>query len=103
MEKEDKKMNEAYNRMTAHVDSFESFYAFYEYFLKQVKTEDKEELNKWLLKVLFIQMKKTKEVKHDFDVMVELLENQPEKAFKAKELKDWLKNALMNAKKGATK
>ncbi len=88
----DNKMDEAYKRMVVHISSFNEFQQFYDYFLKQVTTEDKDKLNIWLLKVLFVQLKR----KHPFDEMIEILEKkEPEKA---QNLKQWLDNSLYETK-----
>jgi len=86
----DKKMYEAYERMTAHVDSFERFEEFYNYFLKQVTTEDKEKLNKWLLKVLFVELKR----KHPFDELIDLVDSDEKET-----LKIWLDSSLGKLKR----
>ncbi|PLY06785.1 MAG: hypothetical protein C0625_08055 [Arcobacter sp.] len=86
----DKKMYEAYERMTANVDSFERFEEFYNYFLKQVTTEDKEKLNKWLLKVLFVELKR----KHPFDELIDLVDSDEKET-----LKIWLDSSLGKLKR----
>ncbi len=86
------KMDAAYQKMVVHISGFNSFEQFYNYFLKQITTDDKDKLNKWLLKVLFVNLKR----KHPFDEMVELLQNkEPDKA---KNLNTWLDNTLFEAK-----
>lgn len=82
------KMDEAYKKMLAHTSGFESFEQFYNYFLKQVTTDDKEKLNKWLLKVLFVELKR----EHPFDEMIKVLKSkEPDKA---NNLITWLNNTL---------
>jgi hypothetical protein len=83
----DAKMDEAYQKMFIYTSGFDSFEQFYNYFLKQVTTDDKDYLNKWLLKVLYVQMKQTK--KHKFDELLEKvsLENKAQ-------LESWLDSKL---------
>ena len=52
----DDKLDEAYKSIQVHISSFDSFEAFYPYFVDIVKTDDQEKLNKWLLKVLFVDL-----------------------------------------------
>ncbi|WP_044414694.1 hypothetical protein [Halarcobacter anaerophilus] len=89
----DEKLDQAYSRMCSHVSSHESFDSFYRYFTQIVKTDDHEKLNKWLLKVLFCELKYGKsEKKHDFDLMIEALElSEPAKA---EQLRQWLEQNL---------
>lgn len=84
------KMDEAYQRMAMYVDSFEGFVEFYNYFLKQVKTDNKEVLNKWLLKVLYVNLKQApKPDKHKFDVLLEKVSVENRAT-----LESWLENKL---------
>lgn len=84
------KMDEAYQRMLMCVSTFEGFVEFYNYFLKVVKTDDKEVLNKWLLKVLYVNLEQTpKPTKHKFDVLLEKVSVE-NKAM----LESWLDNKL---------
>jgi len=80
------KMDQAYMNMQTHVDSFEKFDEFFNYFEKIVKTDDKAVLSKWLLKVLFVQMKYRK---HPFDELLEKVEPG-----KKVQLKKWLEDNL---------
>ncbi len=84
------KMDEAYNRLSLYVESFEGFIQFYDYFFKIVKTDDKEVLNKWLLKVLYVNLKQTpKPTKHKFDVLLEKVDEN-----KRQQLEAWLDKSL---------
>lgn len=84
------KMDEAYNRLSLYVESFEGFTQFYDYFFKIVRTDDKEVLNKWLLKVLYVNLKQTPQPKkHKFDVLLERVSVE-NKAM----LESWLENKL---------
>lgn len=66
------KLDEAYNRLSLYVENFEGFVEFYNCFLKVVKTDDKEVLNKWLLKVLYVNLEqKSTPNKHKFDILLE--------------------------------
>lgn len=86
----DEKLDEAYRNFQVHVSSFDKFTEFQNYFNKIVKTDDKERLNKWLLKVLFIEFRHGRtSQKHDFDILLEKV--KPEE--KAK-LEKWLKDNL---------
>lgn len=67
----DEQLDRAYNNLGTHISAHNSFEEFYNYFQKIVKTDDKEVLNKWLLKVLYVQIKATNENKHDFDLLLE--------------------------------
>lgn len=86
----DAKLDKAYINMKAHVMSFDDFESFYNYFLKIVKTDNKEYLNKWLCKVLFAEMKYKK---HPFDELLELIDSD-EKAT----LETWLSSNLHKVK-----
>ncbi|WP_320034814.1 hypothetical protein [Halarcobacter sp.] len=88
----DNKMDEAYQRMVAHISSFDEFPQFYDYFLKQLKTDNQELLNKWLLKVLFVELKR----KHPFDEMIEMLETK--EPVKAQTIKKQLEDNLNTVK-----
>jgi len=91
-------MDEAYQRMQVHVDKCNSFEQFHNYFNQVLKSNDKEKLNTWLLKVIYVHLKQPK---HEFDQMLELLEkNEPEKV---QRLKVWLSNSLFEAKEGGAK
>ncbi|AXH14356.1 hypothetical protein CP985_05700 [Malaciobacter mytili LMG 24559] len=80
------KLDRAYNNLSMHISAYNNFEEFYNYFQRIVKTDDKDVLNKWLLKVLFVQMKYNK---HPFDELTELVNNE-----NAAKLKDWLDNEL---------
>jgi hypothetical protein len=86
----DEKLDEAYRNFQIHVSAYDKFAEFQSYFNKIVKTDDSEKLNKWLLKVLFAELKygRTNQ-KHDFDILLERV--SPEK--KAT-LEKWLKDIL---------
>lgn len=87
----DELMDRAYTNMQTHINSFDKFDEFFNYFSKIVKTDDKESLNKWLLKVLFVDMKRdnTKIVKHKFDLLLEKVDEQ-----KKQQLIKWLDDNL---------
>ncbi|BAK73734.1 hypothetical protein [Arcobacter sp. L] len=59
-------------------------------FNKIVKTDDKDRLNKWLLKVLFIEFRygRTSQ-KHDFDILLERVSLRDKE-----KLENWLKEKL---------
>lgn len=71
----DDKLDQAYKNIQVHISTFDTFEGFYPYFVDIVKTDDHEKLNKWLLKVLFVELKFGRnEVKHDFDILLESLD-----------------------------
>lgn len=82
----DKKMDEAYARIQSHVDKCKTFDDFFMHFNYIVKTDDKETLNKWLLKVLFVNIKYDK---HDFEKLIDSVDD-----VKKQELRDWLSTSL---------
>jgi len=82
----DKKMDEAYVRMQEHVSRCKTFDDFFMHFNYIVKTDDVEKLNKWLLKVLFVNLKYDK---HDFDKLIDIVDDA-----KKQELQNWLSNSL---------
>ncbi len=88
------KMDKAYANLQEHVDRCKTFDMFLQHFNYIVKTDDKEVLNKWLLKVLFVNMKQSRE-KHDFDKLLECVDEA-----KKMELQLWLKTTL--EKKGGS-
>lgn len=51
------KLDTAYNNLSSRIDLCNDAEEFITFFYKTVKTEDKEIINKWLLKVLFVQIK----------------------------------------------
>jgi len=81
-------MDKAYANLQEHVNKCKSFDDFFMHFNYIVKTDDKEVLNKWLLKVLFVNMKQSRE-KHDFDRLLEAVDEN-----KRAELHAWLKANL---------
>ncbi len=86
------KLDRAYNNLSMHISAYNNFEEFYNYFQRIVKTDDKDVLNKWLLKVLYVQIKATNKNKHDFDLLIEKLRvNEP---IKANNLSKWLKESL---------
>ena len=86
----DEKLDEAYRNFQVHVSSFDKFTEFQNYFNKIVKTDDKDRLNKWLLKVLFIEFRYGRTTqKHDFDILLEKVELE-----KKEQLEKWLKDNL---------
>jgi len=90
----DAKMDKAYQNLQEHVSRCKTFEEFLQHFNYIVKTDDKEVLNRWLLKVLFVNMKQDPNEKHDFDRLLGLTnENERQK------LTQWLNNEL--EKRGA--
>ncbi len=85
----DDKMDEAYQHMQVHVSSFDNFDSFHNYFKSIVKTDDNEKLNKWLLKVLFVNLKQPNNSQHNFDRLLDAVDE-----IKRKQLQDWLKSNL---------
>ena len=86
----DAKLDEAYKNIQVHICTFDKFIEFESYFHSIVKTDDKEVLLKWLLKVLFIEFKYGRtQNKHDFDILLERVSSS-DKAL----LEKWLKEKL---------
>jgi hypothetical protein len=85
----DDKMDKAYVNMQEHVKKCKTFDEFEMYFSYVVKTDDPLKLNRWLLKVLFVNMKQDPDAKHDFDVLLEAVGEE-----KAAELRAWLQSNL---------
>lgn len=89
----DEKLDEAYKRMQIHISQFDTFEAFYSYFKDIVKSNDYENLTKWLLKVLhheFRHGRSNMEVpKHDFDLLLENLSQKDRLT-----MENWLKNKM---------
>jgi predicted N-acyltransferase len=84
-----KTLDAAYVKMQTHVKSCKDFETFHQHFNYIVKTDDTEVLNKWLLKVLFVNMKYDNQEKHDFDKLLESVDET-----KRKELQNWLEVSL---------
>ena len=82
----DKKMDEAYMRMQEHVSKCKTFEEFEMHFSYVAKTDDLEKINRWLLKVLFVNLKYAK---HDFDKLIDLVDDA-----KKQELQNWLSASL---------
>ena len=86
----DEKLDVAYKNFQVHVSSFDKFAEYQNYFNKIVKTDDKERLNKWHLKVLFIEFRYGRaQDKHDFDILLEKVSSE-----KKEQLKKWLSDNL---------
>lgn len=82
----DAKLDEAYKNIQVHICTFEKFIEFESYFNSVVKTQDKEVLLRWLLKVLFIEFKYGRpQNKHLFDMILE--KSKPEDREK---LEQWI-------------
>jgi hypothetical protein len=87
----DAKLDEAYKNIQVHICSFDKFIEFESYFHSVVKTQDKEVLLRWLLKVLFVEFKygratiSEKQEKHLFDLILD--KSKPEDREK---LKQWI-------------
>jgi len=86
----DEKLDKAYENFKIHVDKCKSFEEFLQHFNYIVKTDDAEVLKKWLLKVLFVSMKQESVKKHDFDVLLESVDD-----VKREEIQSWLRTALI--------
>ena len=84
-----KKMDEAYVKLQEHVSICKTFDDFEMHFNYIAKTQDKEVLNKWLLKVLFVNMQQVPHAKHDFDSLLESVDDT-----KKQELRNWLEASL---------
>lgn len=85
-----KKLDEAYKNIQVHICTFDKFVEFESYFHSIVKTDDKEVLLRWLLKVLFIEFKYGRtQNKHDFDILLERVSSE-----KKEQLEKWLKDNL---------
>ena len=85
---ENKKIKLAYDRLHIHISAFDDFSEFESYFNDIKKTSDDKELNKWLLKVLFLKLKEDK--KHPFDLLLEKI-TPAEK----EKLEKWLEDSLI--------
>lgn len=85
----DEKMDKAYANLQEHVNKCKTFDDFLMHFKYIVKTDNLEVLNKWLLKVLFVNMKQTPNEKHDFDKLLESV-NDTER----EQLHEWLRVSL---------
>ena len=90
----DEKLDEAYKNIQVHICTFDKFVEFESYFSSVVKTQDKEKLFKWLLKVLFIEFKYGgNQSKHDFDILLERVGSEQKE-----KLEKWLKDNLEKVK-----
>ncbi|AXX89382.1 hypothetical protein CKA55_12505 [Arcobacter suis] len=86
----DAKLDEAYKNIQVHICTFDKFIEFENYFNSIVKTDDKEVLLRWLLKVLFVEFKYGREqIKHDFDILLERVSPSDKEL-----LERWLKEKL---------
>lgn len=83
----DEKMDEAYMRIKEHIKKCKTFDEFFMHFKYIVKTDDKEVLIKWLLKVLYVLIKREDE--HEFDRLLRLVDDT-----KKAEIRHWLESAL---------
>ncbi len=88
----DTKMDEAYAKLKGYVDKFDNFNAFENYFFSIAKTDDNKKLNKWLLKVLFAELKQknTLTLGEDFERLLTLVDGD-----KRQSLIKWLEDSLM--------
>ncbi len=86
----DEKMDKAYQNLQVHITKCKSFDEFFQHFNYIVKTDNKEVLNTWLLKVLYVQMKQ----KHPFDVLRDSVDDK-----KKKEIETWLNESIKKYKK----
>ncbi len=90
----DAKLDEAYKNIQVHICTFDKFVEFESYFNSVVKTQDKEVLLRWLLKVLFIEFKYGRaQNKHDFDILLERVSSSDKEV-----LEKWLKDKLEKVK-----
>lgn len=83
----DAKMDEAYLRLSEYIEQCKSFEEFFKLFNFVVKTPDKDVLNRWLLKILFVLMKQDGE--HKFDKLLRLVDKD-----KRTEMEAWLNSSL---------
>ncbi len=89
----DAKLDEAYKNIQVHICTFDKFVEFESYFNSVVKTDDKEVLLRWLLKVLFVEFKYGRtQNKHDFDILLERVSTSDKE-----KLENWLKEKLEKA------
>ena len=92
----DEKLDEAYRNIQVHISAFDKFPEFQNYFNQIVKTDDKERLFKWLLKVLFVEFKYGRtQSKHKFDALLEKVS-----AEEKTKLEKWLNDNLEKVSKG---
>ncbi len=89
------KMDQAYMRMQEHVSKCKTFDEFDMHFSYIAKTDDLNVLNRWLLKVLYVQMKQDSKELHDFDKLLSYLDST-----KQEEMKVWLQLNLEKYRKG---
>ncbi len=86
----DAKLDEAYKNIQVHICTFDKFVEFESYFNSVVKTDDKEVLLRWLLKVLFIEFKYGRnQIKTDWDILLERVSISDKE-----KLENWLKEKL---------
>ena len=84
------KLDEAYKNIQVHICTFDKFVEFESYFNSVAKTDDKEVLLRWLLKVLFVEFKYGRtQNKHDFDILLERVSSKDREV-----LQKWLKEKL---------
>lgn len=86
----DEKMDKAYSNLKEHIDRCKTFDEFLQHFNYIVKTDDPEVLNRWLLKVLYVNMRLDNAPKHDFDKLLELVNEA-----KRDEIRNWLDSMLL--------
>jgi len=82
-----KQMDEAYARLNEHVKRCKTFDEFLQHFMYIAKSQDPDVLNKWLLKVLYVLMRRENE--HEFDRLLRLVDDT-----KKAEIRHWLESAL---------
>lgn len=85
----DEKLDETYIKMQTHIITFNEFPKFEKYFLSIAQTDDMKRLNKWLLKVLFVQIRYPQDEKHKFDLLLEKIKKED-----ALKLEEWLDTKL---------
>ena len=81
----DEKIDEAYKKVAAMVDKFESFSQFFDYFHSEVKTDNTDYVNRWLLMVIFAHLNH----QHPFDRVYDAATEE-----KKVKLKGWLGEQL---------
>lgn len=86
----DAKLDEAYKNIQVHICTFDKVVEFESYFNSVIKTDDKEKLLRWLLKVLFIEFKYGRQqIKTDWDILLERVSPSDKE-----KLENWLKEKL---------
>jgi len=82
----DEKMDEAYKKVASMVDKFEEFGQFFDYFHSEVKTDNTDYVNRWLLMVIFGHLKH----QHPFDRVYDAADDKTKVKLRA-----WLEGHLV--------